>query len=208
MASKFAAWLRVKPAPTTVNVSNAVFKHLKKQGRLITFIRKPTSPEQDEAYYYTVFAHEPPSLITEFAVSVYHDLQKPEDADPFNIRGLRDRKPNPDPLELQCKLEPVPKQEMEREAEWINQQSPYRGSYFIDYKNQSKKLNDLYENIGAPPGVARSVGDWTRIPGQKPAPPPPENEGGKVRRLKMHALMEGWREAQRAGSDGQKKGNT
>lgn len=193
---KFAALIRVRPAPTTIAASSAVLKHLKKQGRIITFIRKPEQQVQnDEACYYTIFSHEPPSLSTEFAVSVYHDLPTPRDVDPFNIRGMLNRKPNPDPIELQCKLDVVPKQEMHQQKDWIDEQSHYRGGYFTDYKNQRPELQSLYHNIGAPPGVARSVGDWNRAPGKMPASPPAPREDAKIRKLKMNALMESWREA-------------
>lgn len=214
-SGKFAAWLRVTPSPTTLAESSAVFKHLKTQGqgRVTIFIRakakekagrRDGSKESDEhentAAYYTVFSRAPSTqrMTTTFEVPVYHDLSSPRDQDPFNIRGLQDRKPNPPPKTFSCRLENV--SENGTYEEQIKQDNPYHGSFKVAYTDW---LQEVYGETGAPPGVKQGLGlvlneEDAALEAEAAAERDQRKEGDKPRRerkLRMNSLMDTWYEA-------------
>ncbi|KAK5093690.1 hypothetical protein LTR70_005689 [Exophiala xenobiotica] len=214
-SSKFAAWLRVTPPPTSLAESSAIFKHLKTQGqgRVTTFIRAKAKEKagqrdgdknndhlENTAAYYTVFSR-PPSIqrmTTTFEVPVYHNLPSPRDQDPFNIRGLQDRKPYPPSKTFSCRLENVG--ENDTYGEQIKQDNQYHGSFKVAYTDW---LQEVYGETGAPPGVKQGLGQVLseeeavleaqaaaerdqRTPSERPR---------RERKLKMNSLIDTWHEA-------------
>lgn len=208
-SSKFAAWLRVTPPPTTLAESSAIYKHLKSQGRgrASVFIRakadanasdKEKAKNANIATYYTVFSHQPPNSPTIFDVPVYHNLPAPRDQDPFNIRGLQDRKPFPPPKTFACWLETAG--EDDSYGEQIKRDNPYHGSFKVAPQDW---LQDVYGETGAPPGVKQGLGLVLKendVAREAEAAAEAEHQNavgksGQNRKLKMNSLMNPWYEA-------------
>ena len=154
--TKFATWLRVTPPPTTLAESSAIFNSLKSQGRVTHFIKhaRPKHHTEKSTTYYTVFSREPPSLKPVFEVPVYHNLPSPRDLDPFNIRGLQDRKPLPAPKTFICRIEALQDNE-KTVGDEIKKANPYYGSFKVQEQDW---LQTVYAETGAPPGVKEGLG--------------------------------------------------
>ena len=212
---KFAAWLRVAPAPTTISESSAILKHLKTQGygqgqsqaqrqaqgRVKTFIRaKAGHPYEDKdnttstsATYFTTFTHRPTPQI--FSVPVHHNHLSPHALDPFNIRGLKDRKPHPQPTTFTCTLEPASSHDASTYAAQIKKENPYHGSFTVAF---SDWLQDVYGETGAPPGVKQALG--VKLSETEAAEERGERRIGHGgletnSKLRMNSLMRTWKEA-------------
>lgn len=196
MSGKFKAWLRVSPSPTTLTESSAIFKQLKSQGQIQAFRQalksestSRPSAESNSRLFYTTFAHEPLHLRKSFDVTVYHDLVDPKEADPYNIRGLQNRKPFPAPKTFSCILEKV-EEETSRAGRQDN--NPWHRE-FRSEKNHW--FQTVLEETGAPPGIARglsvvedgSSGDGVRNE-------LPEKSYPQVKKIEMNALMKLWLE--------------
>ena len=214
---KFAAWLRVVPPPTTISESSAILKHLKTQGhsqgqsqgnrqaqgRVKTFIRAKTghpykdkdktSSSSDSATYYTTFTYRPTPQT--FSVPVHHNHTLPHTLDPFNIRGLKDRKPHPQPTTFTCTLEPASSHDASTYAAQIKKENPYHGSFRVAF---SDWLQDVYGETGAPPGAKQALG--VQLSESEAADERKERDMGHGglgtnNKLKMNSLMRTWREA-------------
>ena len=254
-SSKFAAWLRVTPPPTTLAESSAVLKHLKThgQGRVTTFIRAKARPTEkkgpaapaklkdaikepdktraarvdkiledvteatrgvedelqdgkraeDEdtssALFYTVFSRSSPlqQSSVPFEVPVYHNLRSFRDQDPFNIRGLQDRKPYPAPKTFTCHLEAA--DENDAYSETIKRDNPYHGSFKVAYTDW---LQEVYGETGAPAGIRQGLGhvlDEEMAAREAEAAAERDKRGEherpqRERKLKMNSLMDTWYE--------------
>ncbi|KAJ9653081.1 hypothetical protein H2198_007695 [Neophaeococcomyces mojaviensis] len=199
MSSKFRAWLHVTPCPRTLAESSAIFKHLKSQGRVSAFIRATQTATGSESpsnggstTYYTIFSHEPPHLRTSYNVPVYHDVSNPRDEDPYNIRGLQDRKPFPPPRIFTCTLESVD-QNTALLDEKICLNNPYHGPFRVE---KNDWFQEVLGEIGAPAGLQQGlgiVGEGTTaedIHGERA-----KRKTGRQRRIRMDSLMEPWHEA-------------
>lgn len=162
MSSKFAVWLRVKPPPATLAESRAIFKHIQARGRVTAFTKTPRHEHDDDsktASYYTVFAHEPPSLRVklQFDVPVYHDLPSLRDEDPFNIRGLQDRKPWPSPVNFTCTFERLNQNEVHAVEKQLSTDNPFHGSFKVK-RAEDDWLQEVMSETGASPGIVKGLG--------------------------------------------------
>lgn len=205
MSNTFAAWLHVTPSPTTLAESSAVYQALSKHGRISAFIRSTTARRAQEedsngtSTFYTVFPHEPPGLQRTFQVPVYHDLPIARDEDPFNIRGLQNRKPMPAPKTFTCLMEVADRSEVKSQEEAMTRENPYHGHFKVQ---KNDWLWEALSETNAPPGVPK--GCATRIledvnnidaftnssegvtrPAEKPT----------RRKINMRSLREMWKEA-------------
>lgn len=208
MSARLATWLRVTPSPTTLAESSAIYQALSKQGRLSVFakckdlsIEQRTDSRDSTSTFYAVFPHEPPTLRTTFEVPVYHGLPSARDEDPFNIRGLQDRKPMPAPKTFSCVLEKVRMKDIRLHEEAIVKENPYHGHFAVEDEGC---LEGVLTDLNAPPGVAR--GCAIRIPKTDTAVPSCESEirdeptkPSKARKINMSSLMDTWHEANSTG---------
>lgn len=157
MSAKFAAWLRVTPSPVTLAESGAIYQALRAQGRINTFIKRNGTGDRiggqqsPSSTYYAVFSREPPSLRMTFDVPVYHSLSSARDEDPFNIRGLQDRKPMPTPKTFKCTLERAQPDEVKLQEENIRKHNPLYGPFKVE---KNSWLRDVLVNSGATPAIA------------------------------------------------------
>ncbi|MBA7496218.1 hypothetical protein ES702_06817 [subsurface metagenome] len=209
MSAKLATRLRVTPSPTTLAESSAIYQALSKQGRVSVFARcKGPSHEQvtstSSSTFFAIFSHEPPTLRTSFEVPVYHGLPSARDEDPFNIRGLQDRKPMPASKSFSCVIEKLHQREVKSQEEAIIRGHPYHGHFAVE---KDGWLEDVLVQMNAPPGVARGCGIRKRddvfttfhdSDGRDEVRP--KTKGHKIN---MGSVMDMWREA-----TGRKKNNT
>lgn len=207
MSAKLATWLRVTPSPTTLAETSAVYQALSRQGRISVFAKsKDLSYEQindsrgSSSTFYAVFPHEPPTLRTTFEVPVYHGLPSARDEDPFNIRGLQDRKPMPAPKIFSCVVEKVRMKDIKFNEKAVVKGNPYHGHFAVEDKGC---LEGVLTDLNAPPGVARGCAirkqhediassGHTRIHDESPKP-------SKARKINMSSLMDMWHEANNTG---------
>ena len=160
-STRFATFLRVTPIPKTIAESSAIFKHLKTRGRVLSFIRAPHR-EQDgcSASYYAVFSGNHPVNIEQnssFDVPVYHNLPKPRDEDPFNIRGLQSRKPFPQAVTFKCTIEGVEGRERATVDESIKKENPFHG-HFKTLKADQDWLQEVLQETGTPFAIVKALG--------------------------------------------------
>lgn len=132
---------------------------------------------------------------------VYHKLPNPRDLDPFNIRGLQDRKPFPEPKTFTCRLENIPEDEARAYGEQIKKDNPYHGSFKVAYQDW---LQDVYGETGAPPGVKQGLGlvlsddEAVREAGaavQRDQKLVRSDRPVTERKIRMDSLMDAWYEA-------------
>lgn len=203
MSAKFAAWLHVTPAPTTLAESSAVYQVLRKHGRISAFIRSEYSRREKEkgntssATFYTVFPHEPPNLEKSFRVPVYHNLPNARDEDPFNIRGLQTRKPMPEPKTFTCTVEAMAQSTARFEDQAMIDESPYHGQFRVQ---KNDWLRDALFETNAPPGIPKGCAN--RVIENEKSIDAADTTGGsqperpaRRRKINMRSLMEMWKEA-------------
>lgn len=208
MSVKLATWLRVTPPPTTLAESSAIYQALSRQGRISVFAKcKDCSHEQvddsrgSSSTFYAVFPHEPPTLRTTFEVPVYHGLPSARDEDPFNIRGLQDRKPMPAPKTFSCVLEKVPLKEIRSNEKAVVKGNPYNAHFTVEEDGQ---IQGVLTDLNAPPGIARGCAIRTQghdgaIAARGPEQQDESTRSGKPRRINMGSLTDMWHEANKTG---------
>lgn len=184
LGNSIATLVRVTPSPTTLAESSAVFRKLKDFGQVRSFIEAPshlnsarmlragrlisasagkTTKSQDVAgssLYYAVIANPSPTLNSSltFDAPVYHDLRNPKDEDPFNIRGLQDRKPYPEPITFSCVLEQINDQDRRNQIEsLLKANNPYTEE-FRTVQEQNDVLQSVLRDTKAPLPVIRGLG--------------------------------------------------
>jgi len=143
------------------------------------------------ATYYTTFAHEPPRLKWKFEVPVYHDVPDPKEEDPYNIRGLQDRKPYPTPRTFICALESAEQVGSEYKNSPLSNQ--YHGHFRVA---KSDWFQEVLAETGAPPGIQHSLGiveEGTTTENVQDRQI--RRNRVRQRRIRMDSLMKPWREA-------------
>lgn len=197
MSIKFITRVLVKPAPTTLVETSAVLRRLKSYGLVESFVQeklaKPLSVN-DGACYRVEFKQRPSALDTEFDVPVYHNVLSVQDEDPFNLRGIKNRKPPAKPTTFHCACGPISTHPLteSRQADGVN---PYRGQYVLNTSSLPRDLCEIYGLAGAPYGLARA---FTHFPPDNSfdAPPTVQHEQAtSPNGIKMDALMVSWKEA-------------
>lgn len=127
-ASFYTARLRVTPSPATLSETFAILSELKQFGTIATFVQDVTTqqsassdPDQANANgkpYSIVYTTLAPRLQTirvesakdhsksslNFNVSANAVYPNPRDLDPYNVRGLLQRKPRPEAVTFACTL--------------------------------------------------------------------------------------------------------
>lgn len=211
MSTKFAAWLRVFPAPTTLAESSAIYQALSKQGRISTFIKSENAGRgQKEDHhgststFYAVFPHEPPTLRMAFEVPVYHNLPSARDEDPFNIRGFQNRKPMPPPRTFVCVIERASREEAKSQEEAMKRRNPYHGHFNVE---KDSWLQDVLVETNAPPGVPkgcamRIVDDTSIVSPESAGVKSQPEEREKPQKINMGSLLEMWKEATSSDKNG------
>lgn len=161
LSNSIATFVRVTPSPRTIAESSAVFRKLKEYGQVTSFIKGPHYLERAHSQlYYAVLANTSPTLNPplKFDVPVYHGLQDPKDEDPYNIRGLQDRKPYPEPIKFACTVEQIDDLERRKQVEdYLRLKNPYREEFRTAWEADDDTQTVLRETK-APLPLLRGLG--------------------------------------------------
>lgn len=157
---QLAALLRVRPKPKTLAESSAIFKRLKTKARISSFLRFPASDTKTSTCFYLAFSRQSTDFDASkpLEVLVYHNQLDPRDEDPFNIRGLQDRKPLPKPATFHCSVEALTEREAEDIRRQIQRQNPFHGSFTTERKEKDDWLQMVMRETGAPNVIVRGLG--------------------------------------------------
>lgn len=196
-SSKLAALLRVIPKPTTLAESSAIFKTLKTKAKLSSFLRFPTLDKESSACFYIAFSRQSPDYDASkpLEVPVYHNQLDPRDEDPFNIRGLQDRKPSPKPLTFRCSVEALTERESEDIKAQIQKDNKFHGSFITARKEKDDWLQMVVRETGAPNVIVRGLGQSVEKEQQHDQPTVRGNESDRkraptrVQRLRTDSLL-------------------
>lgn len=183
LSNSIATLVRVTPSPTTLAESSAVFRKLKDYGQVRSFIKAPAYLKHaGSSLYYAVIANTSPTLHSslKFNVPVYHDLRDPKDEDPFNIRGLQDRKPYPEPVTFVCTLEQIDDQDRRKQIEnALKVQNPYTEE-FRTAQEKDDDLQSVLRDTKAPLPAIRGLGRLaTLVEGRMTSRVAAEQQAGK-----------------------------
>lgn len=160
LSNSIATFVRVTPPPKTLAESSAVFKRLKEYGRVTSFARGPSQfRRNDSSLYYAVLANPSPKLnrpLT-FDVPIYHNQRDPKDEDPFNIRGLQDRKPWPEACTLTCNVEQIDEDQRTQVEDYLKSKNPY-ACQFHTVAEKYDRLQAVLRDTKAPLPVINGLG--------------------------------------------------
>jgi len=188
-----AAKVSVIPPPSTLAESAAVLRKLQSFGRVTAFAKCAGRGDREEVQDFDVLFSSPEQVAhacrdSPFAVAVNHDLPNPADIDPYDVRGLQQRK-QPRPASMTCEVAAVGR-------EWEKEGFARRG--LLDAPSSQKDKGRLYEVLleaAAPQGLAAGLSGYDphsntrRSPATTSAPPAthsgPVSDGPEQTRSKV-----------------------
>jgi hypothetical protein len=167
MSIVYAARLNVKPCPSTLSETFAILLRLKEFGVVNTFYqiqraRKRPTDNQDlhqdgennySVTYTSLSSFETKELLREeleFGVAANFDHPDPRDLDPYNIRGLLERKPQPKLQIFKCKLIPGQEQDDTKIRDKCEEPNPYQGRFLVD---RHSIFDEILAKSNTPPAL-------------------------------------------------------
>ena len=152
------ARIHIEPTPQTLSESSAILKALQAFGTVATFINPryvSAARSRQRSDFFAIYSED--SSLTKalsaapLSVEVGQDQADPREADPFNIRGLQDRKPV-EQKTFKCSIF-IDEDDSRHKA--LVEANPYHGPFQID--RHSSNIQDLMAQ-GAPlPQIADAV---------------------------------------------------
>lgn len=170
-------------------------------GEVTTFSHARDGLREDEhgddgttaSTFYALFARSPSSstdggdVETRFSISANHDIPSAAALDPFNIRGLRSRKPHPPPRDFTCTMTRVSPKEQSRIVQEILSSNSYVNSFEIDtIGNENRTTSKTLMLLGLSKSLATNLAPTKTLSEDKEVRSQVQQRKEEMRRDKIH----------------------